>query len=63
MRLAIHHHLLGQVLVDLAERAVQHLASFEHVKDAIGEDWLPMAHSIYVKQVLIRRDLRVDLEV
>lgn len=55
-------NLLDQIFVDLAQRAVQHLASFKHVENAIGEDRLTMTDSIYVKQVLIACDGSVDFE-
>lgn len=50
----IAHDLADQVLVNLAEGAVQHLATLEHVEDAVGEDRLVVAHPIDIEHKLIR---------
>ena len=44
--------LLYQVLIDLAQRAVEHLASLEHVKDSVREDRLVMTHPVDVENEL-----------
>ena len=46
------HNLLNQVPVDLAQAAVEHLASLEHVEDAIREHLLAVHGSIDVEQEL-----------
>ena len=56
-------NLRDQVLVDLTQCTVQHLSSFEHVEEAIGEDLLSMADTIDVEDVLVRCQARVDHEV
>lgn len=55
-------NLTNQIFVDLAQRAIQHLASFKHVENAIGEDRLTMTDSVYVERVLIACDGSVDFK-
>ena len=47
--LLICHDLVDQVLIDLAECTIKHLATFEHVENAIREDRLVVADPIDVK--------------
>ena len=56
------HDLPDQIPVDLAQAAIQHLPSFEHEEDAVGEDWLAMALPVDVEEVLVGCDTGVDFE-
>ena len=56
-------HLPDQVPVDLTQAAVQHLSTFEHVKDPVSENLLAMAVAIDVEEVLVGGDGRVHFEV
>lgn len=47
------HYLLDQVLVDLAQSAIEHLASLEHVEDPVCKDLLAMTDAIDVEGKLI----------
>ena len=54
--------LLYQILINLAQRAVEHLASLEHVKDSVRKDRLVMTHPVDIKNELACSQRRVHLK-